>query len=299
MAHTYQTQDELANLFARNLSLQQAGPIQEPSQPPLHETQAHHTEIKHSISQHYHHSSHVRPTPPTSAPTDDHTIAIILSRHGVDPSTLFPSQIELFRSADSGQQMRLVELWRITPPNYGGHALAQSMDGTYPDTSYEMEEYMARERYQKQQRQAAEEQERQERERRAEMERQLQESAIQDDLMSESEQSNAPLTPIQGGDSRWFSAPEPYMESGYEQLARREYEASQKEQARDSSSLFGTGVGGYTRASDPVYANMGSMGGVASAWQVPTREEERLAMAQQYGQFAEKRHGQDRDEEML
>lgn len=299
MAHTYQTQDELANLFARNLSLQQAAPIQEPSQPPLHETPAHHTEIKYSISQHYHHSSHVRPTPPTPAPTDDHTIAIILSRHGVDPSTLFPSQVELFRSADSGQQMRLVELWRISPQNYGGRALTQSMDTTYPDTSYEMEEYMAIERYQKQQQQTADEHERQERERRAEVEGQGQESAMQDDLMSEGEQSNAPLTPIQGGDSRWFSPPEPYMESGYEQLARREYEASQKEQARDSSSLFGTGVGGYTRASDPVYANMGSMGGVASAWQVPTREEERLAMAQQYGQFAEHRHGQDQDEEML
>lgn len=195
--------------------------------------------------------------------------------------------------------MRLVELWRISPPNYGGHALTQSMDGTFPDTNFEMEEYMARERYQKQQQQAVEEQERQQRERRAEMERQLQESAMQDDLMSEGEQSNAPLTPIQGGDSRWFSPPEPYMASGYEQLSRREYKASQIEQARDSSSLFGTGVGGYTRASDPVYVNMGSMGGVASSWQVPTREEERLAMAQQYGNFAEQRHGQDQDEEML
>lgn len=190
--------------------------------------------------------------------------------------------------------MRLVELWRISPPSYGGHALKQSMDGTYPDTSYEMEEYMARERYQRQQ-----EAERHEREQRMDMERQLQESALQDDFMSEGEQSNAPLTPIQGGDSRWFSPPEPYMESGYEQLARREYVASQKDQARDSSSLFGTGVGGYTRASDPVYANMGSMGGVASAWQVPTREEERLAMAQQYGMHMEQRHGQDQDEEML
>lgn len=206
--------------------------------------------------------------------------------------------------------MRLVELWRISPPNYGGHALAQSMDGTYPDTSYEMEEYMARERYAKQQAEQLEQQEREQREQRMEMERQLQESAMQDDLMSEGEQSNAPLTPIQGGDSRWFSPPEPYMESGYEQLARREYEQAQKEQAamstaspaRDAGSLFGTGVGGYTRASDPVYANMGmnmsNMGALGGGWQ-PSREEERLAMAQQYGQFSVQRNGMQEDEEML
>ena len=194
--------------------------------------------------------------------------------------------------------MRLVELWRISPPNYGGHALTQSMDGTYPDTSYEMEEYMARERYHKQQAEEHERQDREQREQRMEMERQLQESAMQDDLMSEGEQSNAPLTPIQGGDSRWFSPPEPYMESGYEQLARREYEASQKEQARDSSSLFGTGVGGYTRASDPVYANVGMNMGALGGWQ-PSREEERLAMAQQYGMCEQIRQGQQGDEEML
>lgn len=287
------TQDELTTLFQRNLSLQQPAPAPTP---------ALHTEIKYSISQHYHHSSHVVPTPPAPAQTltDDHTIAIILSRHGVDPSTLFPSQIELFRSADSSQQMRLVELWRISPPNYGGHALTQSMDGTYPDTNFEMEEHMARARYARTQQE--EEQQRMER---AQMEQQLQESAMQDDMMSEEEQSNAPLTPIQGGDGRWlFSPPEPYMESGYEQLAQREYEASKlqqpvqgPEQSRDAYSLFGTDVGGpsYSKATDPVYASMGAVG---SAWADRLREEQEMKMAQQYGQCMQQMHGQE-DEEML
>ena len=282
------TQDELAQLFQRNLSLQQPAP--EPALAPT----THHTEIKYSISQHYHHSSHVavpvvQPPAPAPTVTDDHTISIILSRHGVDPSTLFPSQVDLFRSADSGQQMRLVELWRISPPNYGGHALTLSMDGTYPDTNFEMEEYMARERYE-----------------RTQMEEQLQASAMADDMMSDGEQSesNAPLTPIQGGDGRWMSPPEPYMESGYEQLAQREYEASQRKQetqpeSRDAYSLFGTSVGGpsYSKASDPVYASMGAIG---RGWEARSLEEQQLAMAQQYGQHVQQRHeAYEEDEEML
>lgn len=94
------------------------------------------------------------------------------------------------------------------------------------------------------------------------------------------------------------------MESGYEQLAQREYEASKlqqpvqgPEQSRDAYSLFGTDVGGpsYSKATDPVYASMGAVG---SAWADRLREEQEMKMAQQYGQCMQQMHGQE-DEEML
>jgi hypothetical protein len=55
------------------------------------------------------------------------TTEIILSRHGVDAASLFSSQLDLFKSADASQQMRLIELWRICPPNYDGAALTQDL----------------------------------------------------------------------------------------------------------------------------------------------------------------------------
>ncbi|KAH8792184.1 hypothetical protein F5882DRAFT_427378 [Hyaloscypha sp. PMI_1271] len=185
------TQEDLAALFQRNLSLQQTVPVvpkEEPKEEP----------IIYSISQHYHHSAHV--ARPSSEPpqTDQLTTEIILSRHGVDVTTLFPSQLELFKTADAGQQMRLIELWRICPPDYGGHALAQDI-GQWPDT------------------------------------------------MSDSS-TQGPLTPIQGGDGRWnqMQAAEPYMQTGYEALAAREYENSAA-QSKDIYAHFGT------RSTDPVY----------------------------------------------
>lgn len=181
--------------------------------------------------------------------------------------------------------MRLVELWRISPPNYGGHALAAEM-GTYPSTTLAQEEAMAQVRYERQQ---------------AEAKSQSQNVEMTDDMMSDGEQSNAPLTPIQGGDGRWCtSAPEPYMMSGYEALARKEYEMSAQVPATDAYSVFGTPMGGqaYKKATDPVYANQG--------W-ARTPEEQELAMASQYGMhqvqrenMANMRTGAYReDEEML
>lgn len=78
-----------------------------------------------------------------------------------------------------------------------------------------------------------------------------------DDAMSDAS-TNAPLTPIQGGDGRWNSQnAEPYMQSGYESLAAREYERSAAP-TKDIYSHFGTAVGGgaYSRATDPVYKSV-------------------------------------------
>jgi hypothetical protein len=277
--------DDLATLFSRNLSLQPT-PIVDPN-PPIHQTAPPEQAITYSITQHYHHSAHIAKPRPVSEPptTDQATTEIILSRHGVDSSTLFPSQLELFKTAGPEQQMRLVELWRICPPNYNGHSLAQEV-GTWPSTSFEQEESMAKMRY-----------ERQMLEERASRTGPQEDHVLHyDDMMSDGEQSNAPLTPIQGGDGRWSgaeNAPEPYMSSGYEMLAQKEYELSSKQQTKDIYSHFGTAIGGPSyQATDPVYNQV---------W-VDHTQQQQMAMENQYGAYAQQRHeygGFNGDEEML
>jgi hypothetical protein len=160
--------------------------------------------------------------------------------------TLFPSQIDLFKTADASQQMRLIELWRVAPPNYGGHALAQDL-GNWPSTSFQQEEAMAKLRYERQMLE--------ERMARAGGDAQGIGMDGAEDTMSDAS-TTAPLTPITGGDSRWSNA-EPYMQSGYEALAQREYTTSAS-QSNDTYSHFGSAVGGstYKQATDPVYNNM-------------------------------------------
>ncbi|RFU31341.1 hypothetical protein B7463_g4990, partial [Scytalidium lignicola] len=261
-------QEDLATLFSRNLSLHNP-----PQVAPVEQVADTSSQMTYPISQHYHHSAHIakQASRSTSEPpqTDQLTTEIILSRHGVDAATLFPSQIELFRSAEPGQQMRLIELWRISPPNYGGHALAQDL-GSWPATSLVHEEEMAKLRY----------------ERQILQERMAQTGSHQnpldssDDAMSD-ESTNGPLTPIQGGDGRWNAADaEPYMCSGYELLARREYELSALP-ARDIYSHFGTSVGGpsYKTATDPVYKEH-----TTTDWQNRMLQQQE-AMENQYGSY--------------
>ena len=53
--------------------------------------------------------------PVPAAPADDSTAGImeILWQHGVDPSTLSPSQLDLFKHADIEQKQRLVQTWQL------------------------------------------------------------------------------------------------------------------------------------------------------------------------------------------
>ncbi|OBT77858.1 hypothetical protein VF21_03262 [Pseudogymnoascus sp. 05NY08] len=270
------TQEELSALFSRNLSFQ---PIA-PAPAPIHQTTPPTEAITYSITQHYHHSSHIAPpAPPPAAPTTDaHTTSIILSRHGVDASSLFPSQLALFQSADPAQQMRLVELWRISPPTYGGHSLAAEQP-QWPVTSVAQEEVAAQARY----------------ERAMLEERAARHNSMEgggDDVMSDGEVSNTPLTPILGGgDGRSGGAVEPYMASGYEALAAREYEISAQQPAKDAYSHFGTAMGGapavaaYSRATDPVYAAAGA------GWATRGEQEQRAAMEDAYGGFVQRGYG--------
>ncbi|KAI6712861.1 hypothetical protein JHW43_004590 [Diplocarpon mali] len=295
------TQDDLAALLQRNLSLQPhpvyVAPHQEESKP-VEEPYVY------SISRHYHHSSHVavqQPSRPASEPpqTDQLTTEIILGRHGVDVMTLFPSQIDLFKTADASQQMRLIELWRISPPNYGGHALAQDL-GNWPATSFQQEEAMAKLRYERQMLE--------ERMSRAGGDVQGLDGA--EDTMSDASTA-APLTPIQGGDSRWSNADaEPYMQSGYEVLAQREYQKSAH--SKDIYSHPGSEIGVFMHkpATDPVYNNIQELHTypkMGSDWET-LLEQRQQSMENQYGAYDQYFHhnvggvtvaGYSEDEEML
>ena len=90
------------------------------------------------ISQHYHHSGHqVRA---------ESTVSGMLAEAGVDASSLFPSQLHLFKNAAPDQQQRLVELWRISPPTPGMQMPGKDL-GNWPQTNMEQEEEAARLRW--------------------------------------------------------------------------------------------------------------------------------------------------------
>jgi len=258
-------QDDLATLFSRNLSLNPyvASPqVQQPETPYYPSMSAHLV---------YH-----QPARPASEPpqTDQLTTEIILGRHGVDYAILSASQITLFRSADASQQMRLIELWRICPPNQGEHVFVQDLG---PGTSFQQEEAIAKLRYE---RQMLEER----------MSRTSSEGLEGEDSMSDGSTSTPmPITPIQGGDGRWsgHGHVEPYMQSGYEALAQQEYERSAG-RSKDISSHFGS-VGGpsYKASIDPVYntvADVHTYPNVGGDWQ-RLMEHRQQAMENQYGVY--------------
>ncbi|KAI9814097.1 MAG: hypothetical protein M1832_005985 [Thelocarpon impressellum] len=239
-------QEDLAALLSRNLSLS-ANPLAASSEAADHypwtdEAQIPQNEptIKYSASQHYHHSAHLATTSEqpsvsgaepsmTEGPlTDDSTVEIILSRHGIDPTVLLPAQLTLFRQADTAQQMRLVELWRINPsgPGDGGLAL-----GYGQATAFEQELNLAR----------------------LHRQRELFEEgrmggqgrpADSDVAVCGNEMRTVA---IEGGDGRNLdrdTLSEPYIVSGYEVLARREYDQQGQSQAKQSYAPFGSAVGG-------------------------------------------------------
>ncbi|KAI1495683.1 hypothetical protein F5X99DRAFT_402709 [Biscogniauxia marginata] len=260
--------DELAALFSRNMTFQpqpfQPAPQEQPKpQSPEPEP------ITYSISQHYHHSAHIahqneppaaaEPPRPSSEPPQSQqpSAELILSQHGVDPSALSASQLQLFKTADDPQKMRLIELWRICPPTNPQDNPAVA----WTSTTVEQEELLAQLRYE--QRLAAEEEQR-------------------NSVMS---LDGTPLTPVQTMEGRWVATSsyvEPYMMSGYEELARREYEETARRQyeeamtrPKDVYSHFGAAVGGptYRPATDPVYND--------NSWARQQQE----SMENQYGAF--------------
>lgn len=119
-------QDELANLFDQQLSMRSLPPQPEP-QPITY------------ISQHYHHSTHVVSAPTYElappSPVDDSMPGImeILWQHGVDPGSLTPSQLDLFKHADIEQKQRLVQTWQLYSRSSGEMAQDQANSAAQPE----------------------------------------------------------------------------------------------------------------------------------------------------------------------
>ncbi|KAL1645651.1 hypothetical protein SLS61_008211 [Didymella pomorum] len=213
-------QDELAQLFAANMHLsqnaQQHQQIQQPQPETVLQKEQEAPKAIVYASSHYTHSHHVVPTRSVSEPPRTQIelseLGTILLRNSINPEMLFPSQVELFQNADDDQRLRLLELWRISPPQ-GRQGYPEGSDYNmsrqlydWPPTSLAQEEAMAKLRYEK----------------------------TQQEEQKARELSTSP------------QVAEPYMMSGYDMLAKREYEQS----AEPS----------YTQATDPVYNSSNSNG---------------------------------------
>ncbi|KAI5358406.1 hypothetical protein Slin15195_G108590 [Septoria linicola] len=108
-------------------------------------------------SAHYTHSTHLTtdtqseparsPPPPYRESMMPEAMAEMLMQHSIDPTSLLPNQVELFAGADYDQRLRLLELWRISPPSY---PLEQHIQAQHEQTSLEKEEQEARTRYEQQ-----------------------------------------------------------------------------------------------------------------------------------------------------
>ncbi|KAL4930587.1 uncharacterized protein BDV17DRAFT_258010 [Aspergillus undulatus] len=114
-------QDDLVSLFNAHMNM---GPTA--TMTGGHEAAASRPPITYSITQHYHHSAHVaqkaavpRPVQQGDAPSETNETAgrvfEVLRHNNVNPSSLTPSQLELFAHAMPEQQSRLVQMWQICP----------------------------------------------------------------------------------------------------------------------------------------------------------------------------------------
>ncbi len=262
-------EEQLSSLFARQLAFASTNghaatsiPVQTaPSQSQDQQQQP----IKYSITQHYHHSAHLVPLlqpatgsqPQTSKEmqTDEMAANIILSRNGIDPSALFPSQLTLFRQADVEQQMRLIELWRISSTQgLGRQAYNLEFQQSSTPREFQVEDGSrpGQSSQQQQQRQDA---------------NMTMNGSAENDRMDEMDMTDA---------SRPSSlAAEPYMVSGYEHLVRRDYTQQVQTQPGPNLSHFGSAVGqvphtGFNHATDPVYQHRGpGRDPQSGAWQGP------------------------------
>ncbi|KAF1995159.1 hypothetical protein P154DRAFT_526533 [Amniculicola lignicola CBS 123094] len=280
-------QDELARLFSASLNLSQA-PQQPPSPQPAQIEQQ--TVVDEPVaqpasapivysSQHYTHTYHVVPIrhipQPVKTQIDASQLQDIFLRHSIDPSLLFPSQIDLFQNADDDQRLRLLELWRISPPQ-GRQGYPPGVDYNtsrqlydWPPTSLAQEEAMAKLRYENsiEGKIQAEEIKRHQEQLDMSMNHSVESAAVQT-----TREMLSPTPPPE------YSA-EPYILSGYDMLASREYDESAKStlnHLRESSK--------YNQATDPAYNTTGGL------WQKTGGSI--LDMENQYGAFAQAR---DRD----
>lgn len=263
-------QEELARLFSANMSLseqqavaQQHQAAETPNPQPIT-----------YISQHYTHSYHVVPArenpQPQNAQIEVSELEAMLVRNSIDPASLFPSQVDLFKNADDDQRLRLLELWRISPPQ-GRQGIPHGIDYSmsrqlydWPPTSVAQEEAMAKLRYEKMMEDRAQAEEIRSHE------QQLERSMEVIDVETPAVQATRGLL----SSSTDSGNAEPYILSGYEMMARREYEQSAtatENHLRESTK--------YNQATDPAYSAQGN-----GLWQKNVGGI--LDMENQYGAFA-------------
>lgn len=280
-------QEELAMLFSANMSLTQPPSYSNQTPPPPpQQVEASQAQVQQEeqakpqpivyASQHYTPNRHIvpirfLPPQPTKTQIDATELEGILLRNSVDPSLLFPSQIDLFQNADDDQRLRLLELWRISPPT-GRQGYPSGVDYNtsrqlydWPPTSLAQEEAMAKLRYEKM----------------LEETTQAEEIQIHQQQLDQSMDENVDSIAVAATRDLLASSPdrsaEPYIVSGYDMLARREYEESC---GADNNPLKESTR--YNQATDPVY-NSGNSG----LWEKNVGSV--LDMENNYGAFAQAR----------
>jgi hypothetical protein len=156
--------DELAALFAQRMNFAPGDQAQQVQQQtyvePISVSQVSEKQDDapiHYISSHYNHSYHIRQetlSEPSRSPPpayhetmlSDH-MAQTLRENSIDPSALLPNQLHLYANADLDQRLRLLELWRISPPSYSPE---EQVYGAQNPTNLAAEEASARQRYEAQ-----------------------------------------------------------------------------------------------------------------------------------------------------
>lgn len=148
--------DELAALFSQRMTFspQPVAPQTETHMVSGDEKQAAFV----SISAHYTHSMHLAPSSdasssePSRSPPPSYNdslmpeaMATLLMQNSIDPQSLLPSQVQLFRNAGDEQRLRLLELWRIAPPSY--LPKEEHVDAAWMPTSMQQEEMLAKVRF--------------------------------------------------------------------------------------------------------------------------------------------------------
>ncbi len=153
--------DSFADIFAQKMSFSNYSSEVAPAvRSPISSTQdsSQDTEIVYSISQHYHHSAHLAraasdislsDTTRISASPKKPSSSYTLTQNGVDPSSLLRSQIALFEQSNDEQRARLLELWRLAPPEYTANGGQELADGKFQIMTFEQEEELALLRHQR------------------------------------------------------------------------------------------------------------------------------------------------------
>ena len=233
--------ERLAAMFTKNMSLDPPPARQEPQKIVY-------------VSQHYTHTAHItnqnqtvdaaqlspRAASEPSLP-DNVLVETVLRNHGVDPSQLSASQLQLFKGAEENQQLRLIELWRICPPANNQDHPPFAYDST---RTVDQEIVLAQNIYMRKMadQRAAWLAMEQQAHQAQELARQRAQQQPEDQTMMSLD--GTPLVPMQGGDGRWMGHletnhyMEPYMISGYE--------------APDATRT-------YKQATDPVYNNQNGL----------------------------------------